>query len=87
MNNIDNIEIVPINLKEKYFKQWNYPYEEEHLKEHEKLIFKVLKFQNKFDSGEKIMKELVEFLKDWLENHLMIYDMKYAKYFKENVNV
>ena len=36
------------------------------------------------NAAEEFQKEFLEFLDDWLENHLKTHDAKYAKYFKEN---
>jgi hemerythrin-like metal-binding protein len=70
------------DTEEKYFKKFNYPYAKEHEAEHAKLLAKVLYFSNKFDSGQDVAIELLDFLKGWLADHLMKHDMKYAKYFK-----
>lgn len=82
----DLIEYARIHFstEENYFKKVGYPYSKEHMIEHEKLTLKVLRFSERAARGENVSLVLLEFLKDWLENHLKIHDKKYAKYFKEN---
>lgn len=83
LNDLIEYARIHFSTEEEYFKKWDYPYTEEHMKEHEKLLLKVLKFEDKFESGKCDCDEFLKFLKDWLENHLMTYDIKYSKYFKE----
>lgn len=77
------IEYVRIHFttEEKYFEEWQYPLAEQHKTAHAELTEKVLDFRKRFDDGEKIISELAEFLKSWLEVHLTQYDKKYSEYF------
>lgn len=75
---------IHFSTEDNYFDNWDYPYKNEHDIEHEKLILKVLKFDEKFEKeGVKIIEDLIIFLKDWLENHLKNHDFKYRDYFKK----
>jgi hemerythrin-like metal-binding protein len=71
------------DTEEKYFKKYNYPYAEEHILEHAKLLENAAKFYDRFKLGDDVTAEFLLFLKDWLENHLKTHDMKYARYFKK----
>jgi hemerythrin len=76
---------VHFTTEEKYFEKYKYPFANEHLAQHEKLLEDVIKFSNKFDKvGPIMVPELSVFLKEWLENHLAKHDVKYARYFKKN---
>ncbi len=75
---------IHFTTEEGYFKKWGYPYAREHIAEHEKLILKVLRLSERSARGEDVFQVLLDFLKEWLENHLMIHDKKYAKYAREN---
>jgi len=80
------IEFVRVHFstEEKYFEKWGYPYAQEHMIEHEKLIINTLKYQMKFEKiGGKVVPELLKFLEDWFENHLKKHDFKYRDYFRE----
>lgn len=77
---------IHFSTEDNYFKQWEYPYANEHDIEHEKLLLKALQFLDRFNETEGISlsSEFLELLKDWLENHLKKHDFKYRDYVKEN---
>ena len=53
-----------------------------HKKEHDLLAEKVIEFKKKFDNKEILISiELLNFLKDWLTNHIMKTDRKYGEFF------
>lgn len=51
-----------------------------HKKEHDNLTQQVVDFKKRFDGGEMISIELMNFLKDWLINHILVTDKKYGPY-------
>lgn len=68
--------------EEKLMKQYNYPYFESHRAKHEKLIEKVLKYYKKLDQGDrKSSLEFLEFLRNWIVDHILFEDRKYTKFF------
>ncbi len=73
------IEFVRIHFstEEKYFEKFNYPEKEEHIKEHLNMVSEVLAFKTRFDNSEEIMEEFLDFLKIWLEDHLITTDQIY----------
>ena len=75
---------VHFSTEEKYFEEFNYPEKAEHEEEHANLITKVLEFKKDLDSGKIDIKEFLDFLSKWLEDHLKIMDQKYVKCFKNN---
>jgi hemerythrin-like metal-binding protein len=71
--------------EEKYFDQFNYEGALEHKAKHQELKDKVLDFQNKFNEKQAdISVELIDFLEDWLVNHLLAVDKKYVDCFHEH---
>ncbi len=67
--------------EESHLKKHKYPKYEEHKKEHEKFIEKVTDMENRFTKGELILSlEVTSFLKDWLQNHIMVSDQKYSDF-------
>jgi hemerythrin-like metal-binding protein len=84
LNELIEYARIHFTTEEKYFDSWRYPYEDEHKIIHAQLTLDVLKFKEKFDGGQKVLKDLTDFLKDWFVHHLKVYDGKYARYIKEN---
>lgn len=65
--------------EEMYFDKFGYEETAEHKQLHQDLVAQVMDFKGKFDSGEvTLSSDLMEFLKDWLMNHIMQEDKKYT---------
>ena len=79
---------VHFKTEEKYFDKFHYELANEHKKEHKKLSAKIKEFkilykekaQDTFETTDK----LIDFLENWLVDHLANQDKKYSKYFNEN---
>lgn len=70
--------------EEKLFDLHHYSHEKEHKRLHEILVKEVLDFKAKFDSGNaELTDEVMDFLKRWLQNHILIEDKKYVEPLKE----
>ncbi|WP_457756290.1 bacteriohemerythrin [Thermodesulfatator indicus] len=85
---IDAILIKLINYAERHFtdeeevmRTINYPELEAHQKEHERLVMEVFNFKDAFDKGKVTKFDLLEFLKDWLLDHVINEDLRLKKYF------
>lgn len=71
--------------EEKYFDQFNYEGAEEHKQKHQEFRDKFKDILNKYEKDEMAMSfELVEFLENWLFDHLLNLDKKYVECFKNN---
>lgn len=68
--------------EEKKMTAHKYPAYAAHKAEHEKLVAKVLQYQNDLLTGKvAISVELMQFLKDWVTQHIMNTDKKYSAFF------
>lgn len=71
--------------EEKYFDQFDYPEAEIHKKEHEAFVLKVLEFKKGFEKGDlNLTVEIMDFLSDWLQNHIKGSDKKYSQFFNDH---
>jgi hemerythrin len=70
------------NTEEKYMRQCSYPDYENHKKEHDDFISKVVDLEEKLKKGTIILSfEITNFLKDWIKNHIQSTDKKYSDFF------
>lgn len=71
--------------EEKYFSMFNYAGAESHIKEHELFRSKVEEFMDKFKKNHSALTyDLMNFLRSWLNNHIMETDQKYVLCFTHN---
>ncbi len=70
--------------EEKLFRASAYPHRDAHKKQHDLLVERVVKFQEAFQKGEaSLSMDLMNFLNEWLQNHILVTDMKYANFSRE----
>jgi len=70
--------------EENYFDRYNYPEANPHRKEHEDFTRKVAEFKHKFDTTKITLSiEVMNFLSDWLQNHIKVVDKKYSPFLRE----
>ncbi|NPA45574.1 MAG: hemerythrin family protein [Chlorobi bacterium] len=71
--------------EEKYFDKYNFPFAEEHKAIHRSFVEKALELKNGLESGKvTVSYDIMNFLRQWLIEHIMGEDQKYKEFFKEN---
>ena len=70
--------------EETLFEQFGYHQDKQHIGAHHKLVGQVLSFQKRVEAGEDIGDELMNFLKNWLSQHIQKEDKAYVSCFKEH---
>ncbi len=72
-------------MEEKYFDQFNYPETTKHKAIHKKLLGQVSDVVNQINEGQDVnLIEVLSFLKNWLQNHILIEDKQYAPFLIKN---
>ena len=67
--------------EEKYFRQYAYPEYRRHKMEHDELTQKTKALNESCAEGKlTITLEVMNFLRDWLRNHILVSDKKYAPF-------
>lgn len=67
--------------EEEFFKRFAYPRYLQHKDEHDKLTNQVVEFQQQYEAGRATLSiELMQFLKDWLNGHILGTDKKYTEF-------
>ena len=73
-----------MTLEESYMHQANYLGLLQHRREHEDFISKANDLKQRSEEGEFVLSfEVIQFLSDWLNDHILETDMKYVPTFKE----
>jgi hemerythrin-like metal-binding protein len=74
--------VMHFGAEEEQMKTLRYPEMSAHLEEHRLLKEKVMEYQAKFLGGNMFVTvEVLEFLKNWLTNHIQKVDTKYSEFF------
>ncbi len=69
--------------EEELFEKYGYPETDIHKEIHKKLVDKVVAFLHNFKAGKATVNfEVLNFLKNWLTNHIGVTDRKYAPFLK-----
>lgn len=72
--------------EERYLDQMHYPDAAEHKAQHQKLLEETLKLQEEFTEGApSVSLELVDFLTEWLQKHILLHDKKYAPFIQDKI--
>lgn len=70
------------STEEKYMTQWGFPELEGHKLEHQAFVEQVAKFQEDFRAGKVLLSvQVLNFLKDWVSNHIRETDKNYGPFF------
>lgn len=84
LDKLTKYTIEHFKTEEKYFDQYNYPKSQVHKVEHQVFIDKVEGFKDDFQKGKLLLSlEIINFLKDWLVNHIKGTDNQYSAYLNE----
>ncbi|MEW6527066.1 MAG: bacteriohemerythrin [Spirochaetota bacterium] len=83
LQNLVNYTKIHFKHEEDYMVLYDYPEYEKHKKEHNALTDQVMDFYTRYQEGKTVFSlELMNFLKDWLTNHILISDKKYKSFFQ-----
>ncbi|MEZ0329198.1 MAG: bacteriohemerythrin [Dissulfuribacterales bacterium] len=84
LNELAEYTVFHFKTEEDYFDKHGYPDTDAHKAIHADLVQKVLAFKEKFEKGYATVDlELLNFLKNWLQNHICITDKKYGPFLAE----
>lgn len=68
--------------EENLFIQYQYPDAKSHLAEHDAFSSIIVELLQKFEAGQAVSIETLDFLTEWLHHHLKIVDQKYGAFLR-----
>ena len=85
MNRILDYAATHFETEEKYMKKFDFPGYREHKSEHERFAATVLDLQGRTNAaGFVLALDILHFLQEWLQNHMINVDKAYAAHFAEH---
>lgn len=70
-------------VEEVLFQQHDYPETPAHQAQHNRFTEKAMDLLLRFEDGEEVSTEALDFLKDWLVHHICRVDRAYLSFFQE----
>jgi hemerythrin len=84
INGLISYTATHFKTEEQFFDKFGYPDTVNHKKEHVAFVKKVTDFQDGFEKKNlAVTMEVMNFLSDWLRNHIKGTDKKYSKFFND----
>jgi len=82
---LEKYAVLHFQKEEFFFHRFSFSGTEEHIREHQLFIQKVTSLKADLKSGKVIMSfELLNFLKEWIDHHILKVDKEYSECFKQN---
>ena len=85
VNELDQFATIHLGTEEKYFDLFNYEGKDLHIKIHNDMRSQIATFNKRVEAeGAKVAMEIIDFLENWLIEHIENIDKKYVQCFKEH---
>lgn len=71
--------------EEYFFQRFNFPGSAMHINEHQNFIKKITALKSDLKSGKITLTfDLLSFLKEWIDHHILVVDKQYSECFRQN---
>lgn len=82
---LEKYAVIHFQKEEFFFQRFNYAEAAEHIQEHKLFVTKIQALKADISSGKTVISfELLSFLKNWIEHHILTIDQKYSEVFLKN---
>lgn len=85
LDNLINYTKNHFTTEENFFQRFDYKEKASHALEHDGFAKKAVEFKKSFDAGNSMISvEVLNFLSDWIKNHILVSDKKYSEFLNSN---
>jgi len=82
---LEKYAVVHFQKEEFFFHRFNFSGSAEHILEHQLFIQKITTLKTDLKSGKTALSfELLNFLKEWIDHHILVADKAYSECFRQN---
>ncbi len=82
---LESYALIHFQKEEFFFQRFNFQGSVAHITEHQKFLQKVVSLKSDIKSGKITLTfELLNFLKDWIDHHILVIDKEYTECFRQN---
>lgn len=82
---LERYAVIHFQKEEFFFQRFNFQGSPEHITEHQNFIKKIALLKPDLKSGKITLSfELLNFLKDWIDHHILVVDKQYSECFRQN---
>ena len=82
---LEKYAVLHFQKEEYFFQRFNFRGAAEHIREHQNFKEKIASLKPELKSGEITLTiELLYFLEDWIDHHILIVDKQYSECFRKN---
>jgi hemerythrin len=82
---VEKYAVLHFQKEEFFFQRFSFQGAAEHIQEHQNFRKRVVELKEDLKSGKiKITFELLNFLKDWIDHHILVVDKQYSECFRKN---
>jgi len=86
LNELINYTDYHFSAEQEAFRTYGYPESDEHRQQHESLLTKARELRDGFRDGHAVLSnEVLDFLQDWVTNHILKTDRRYAGFLAERM--
>ena len=82
LKNLSDYTVYHFGTEERMFKETGYPGTQPHLVEHRSFTREILDIRARFEAGRTVITtDLLQFLRDWINDHIKGVDKRYTSFF------
>lgn len=83
--NLERYAVNHFQKEEFFFKRFNFYGSAEHISEHQDFKNKIISLKSDLKSGKITLTfDLLNFLKEWIDHHILVVDKQYSECFRQN---